>query len=107
MKQHKNERVRTIFIGDSVKQMSDLLVHLARNQFDISLDKTRSVSKIYNIQSKTYYVITAPISQHSDVFDSGVEYCINNNYDNIICCYPNLDFDNIKNIRERDCGFSM
>ena len=107
MKQNKNEMVRTIFIGDSVKQMSDLLVHLARNQFNISLKKAGDVSKKYNIQSKTYYAITAPVSQHSEVFDSGVEFCIKNNYNDIICCYPNLDFDNIQNIRDRKYGFTM
>ena len=102
MKQNKNEIIHPIFIGDDIKQMSDLLVYLAKNKFYVSLKK--SDTKSSHAYKRQYYKIIAPASQHSEVFEQGLQYCIKNNFDNIMCGYPNLDFDIVKNIKEREYG---
>jgi len=101
MKQNKNEPVNTIFIGENVKHMSSLFAHLVKNNFEVLLKGVRNKSS-----ARPYYKIVAPASQHSDVFDKGLQYCIEHNLDNISCCYPNLDFDSVKNIKERELSLT-
>lgn len=108
MKQNKNEHVHVIFIGDNLQLMSNLLITLGNNNYAVSLKKAGNVPyEAYHIKAKPWYKIVAPVSQHSEVFDTGIDYCIKNNLDDVICCYPNHDFDTIKNIKERESGLNM
>lgn len=104
MNQNKNQITHPVFIGADIKQMSDLLVYLAKNKFDISLKKADT--KASHVYKRQYYKIIAPASKHGEVFEQGLQYCIDNGFDDIMCGYPNLDFDSVKNIKERELGLS-
>ena len=106
MKQTK-ELTRTVFIGDSLQQMTDLLIHLHDKHFPVSLKKAGDTPyEAYKIQAKPWYKITTSDNEHYDVLNHGIAYCMENNLNDIICAYPNLDFDTIKNIKERELGLS-
>ena len=107
MTQTNNEKIRVVFIGDNLEQMSNLLLHLNSNKLKVSLKRAGCTPyEAYQIKAKPYYKIVTPASFHADTFNIGVKYCIENNLDDMICCYPNLDFDKIENIREREVGLS-
>jgi len=101
MKKNQNEPIHTLFVGNNIQQMSNLLIFLNDNKFSVSLKKVDNTTL-----AKPYYKIVAPASQHDDIFNKGLLYCFSHNLDDIICGYPNLDFDSVKNIKEREIGLS-
>ncbi len=100
----KDLTARTAFIGNNLQQMTSLLIFLNENKFSVALKKTEKVPFNVNKSNIQYYSIVVPASQHNEIFEQGLGYCIDNGFDDIICGYPNLDFDLVKNIKERELG---
>ena len=102
MKQKDTKMINTVFVGENIKQMAALTVHLADKKFDISLKKAESTNP--DLCKKTYYKILVSADQHDKAFDEGVYYCIEHDFDNIICGDTNKDYDIIRNIKNRHIG---
>lgn len=104
MKQKNTEMINTLFIGDCIKQMTELTVHLGNNKFDVCLKKAESSNP--ELCKKTYYKIFVSADQHDAAFNEGVYYCSERNFDKIVCGYSNGDFDTVENIKERNNSFN-
>lgn len=101
-----NKISRRIFIGRDAKQISDLAKYLTKHKFSVYIKEDNALPHVACTDKILLYSIIAPATQHDDVFKKGVAYCIDNGFDYIQCCYPNLDFDTVKNIKERELGLN-
>ncbi len=107
MKQNKNEIIRNAFIGKNIKQMTELLVYLSSDKDEkLTVSLKKLSSKVTIPGAEPSYTILTPDSQLNRVFEKGLDYCIKNDFDTIICCYPNLDYDTVENIKARNYGMS-
>lgn len=101
MQQNKNKLNHIVFAGGDIIQMSNLLLFLHNHNFSVCLKKIDN-----SRASKPMYKIIAPASEHEDVLNKGLQYCFAHHLDNLLCSYPNLDFDTVKNIKARESGLS-
>lgn len=108
---HENSK-RTIFISFNEEQIINLNSYLIQNKFNSSITTFKPSSKLeqrrfseFEPKSPYYYIIVSAQEQY-DSFELGKAYAIKNDLDDITCCYPNLDFDTIKSIKEREFNLS-
>jgi len=100
------QKLRTIFIGGNLKEIAELFGYLKGKEFSVQFKQTEKSPYSVQINAKSYYTISVISEELNDAFNQGLIYCIENNYDDIICGYPNLDFDTVKNIKEREFGLN-
>lgn len=108
---HENSK-RTIFISFNQKQINSLNTYLTQNNFKCIVTTFKPSSNLeqrrfaeFEPKVPYYYIIVSAQEQYQ-AFEMGKEYAITNNLDDVICCYPNLYFDTVKNIREREYGLT-
>ena len=104
------QNLRTIFISFNNEQIDNLNSHLKQNKFNTSITTFKPASKIeerrfaeFEPKIPYYYIIVSAQEQY-EAFEVGKTYAIENDLNDVICCYPNLDFDTVKNIKEREFG---
>lgn len=103
---------RTIFISFNETQINDLNAYLMQNKFNCFITTLKPASKLEqtrfsHLQPKVplFYIITSDKEQY-EAFEVGKAFAVQNDLDDIICCYPNLDFDTIRDIKEREFGLN-
>lgn len=104
-----NRDYRTIFIGKNENKMYGLLNHLKKNNFDALIKVClRGANKTFSNLEHSYpmYYIGVHGDEHEEALNEGILYSSVNNFDDIICAYPNLEFDTIGNIRARENGIT-
>ena len=103
---------RTIFISFNKEQINNLNTLLTHKKFNSSITTFKPA---YELEQRRfsefepkipYFYILVSTQEQYDAFEVGKAYAIENDLDDIICCYPNLDFDTVKNIKERELGLS-
>ena len=110
-KPHENSK-RTVFISFNEGQINNLNTYLTHSKFDSSITTFKPASRLEQrvfseFEPKIpYYYIIVPAQEQYDAFEVGKVYAVENNLYDIICCYPNLDFDTVKNIKEREFGLN-
>ena len=103
---------RTIFIGNNQEQINKLYSFLIQNNYQCSITTFTPASKLEErrfaeFEPKVpYYYIVVSAQQQYEAFEVGKAYAVENDLDDVICCYPNLDFDVVKNVKERELGLS-
>ena len=104
-----NRDYKTIFIGKHENKMYMLLNHLNKNNFDalikVSLRGDDKTSSAMEPKYPMYY-IGVHKDEHEEALNEGIAYASAKHFDEIICAYPNLDFDTIGNIRARENGIT-
>ena len=111
MNQNQNE-VRTIFISKNELQVENLNSYLLHHNFNSTVKTKTPPSKVEqtrfsHLEPKyPLYYLVVPAQEQYKAFEFGKTYAVDNELDDIICCYPNLDFDTVKNIREREYGLT-
>jgi len=101
--------VRTIFLSPNQEQINNLYAYLIENNFTtchikIFEPSDNTVFSFLEPQVPFYYIMVSPKEQE-DAFEVGKCYAVNNNFDDVICCYPNFDFDSVASIKKHESGF--
>lgn len=106
---YDNKGLRTIFIGKNEDNMYDMLNHLKKNNLDVSIMvSSRSSNPDFAHLEPKYpmYYIKSHVCEHEEALNEGIAYASAKHFDEIICAYPNLEFDTIGNIRARENGIT-
>jgi len=105
-----NENFKTMFISSNKEHIDILYAYLIKNNFKSCYTTISNPSKntiFSHLEPKIpFYYIMAEEHERHTAFEVGKSFAVEHDFDEIICCYPNLDCDCIKNIKEREFGIT-